>query len=188
MILIIGLGNPGEKYKKTRHNVGFIVLDKILDKIDWSKSSKAKTLFYQDTIVGETVEYLKPQTFMNDSGFSVSYTQKKHEIKSEDIIVIHDDLDLPFNKIKISYDRGDGGHNGIKSIMNYLGSQSFIRIRVGISILDENGILRKPNVLSQFSKKEINILEKNISPTIKEILETIIKNDKETAMNKYNTI
>ncbi len=186
MILVIGLGNPGNKYKKTRHNIGFIILDNILGKIDWNKSSKANTLFYQNIIAEETIEYLKPQTFMNNSGISVSYVYKKHQVKPENIIIIHDDLDLPFSKIKISYDRGDGGHNGIKSIMNYLNLQSFIRIRVGISVWDENGILRKPNVLSRFSKNEINILKKDISPVINKIIETIINDGREVAMNKFN--
>lgn len=186
MILIIGLGNPGQKYEKTRHNVGWIIFDELLKDVDWSKSSKAKTLYFNNMIGEEKVEYLKPQSFMNESGLSVSYAQKKHKIESENIIVIHDDIDLPVGKIKISYDRGDGGHNGIKSIMDHLGSQSFIRIRVGVSILDENKILRKPNVLGNFSKEEFKIIDKDVSLTVGKILETIVTEGKEAAMNKFN--
>ncbi len=186
MILIIGLGNPGIKYKNTRHNMGFIILDNILDKIDWNKSSKANALYFRDKIDSKEIEYLKPQTFMNESGFSVSYAQKKYEIKSEDIVVIHDDVDLPFGKIKISYDKGDGGHNGIKSIMNHIKSVSFVRIRVGISILDESQIMHKPNVLGKFSIAEMKIIKEDISTKVNSIIQTLVKEGREVAMNKFN--
>jgi len=186
MILVIGLGNPGEKYQKTRHNVGWIIFDSLLVNADWDKSSKAKTLYYHNLIGEKEVEYLKPQTFMNESGFSVSYAQKKHGVESENIIVIHDDIDLPVGKIKVSYDRGDGGHNGVKSIMDHLGSQSFIRIRIGVSILDENEVLRKPNVLGNFSKEELETINKDVAPTVAKILEIIVTKGKESAMNKFN--
>jgi len=182
MILIVGLGNPGKEYKNTRHNVGFIILDDILKDINWEKSSKGKLLYYRDS----DIEYIKPQTFMNESGLSVSYVQKKHELNSENIIVIHDDIDLPFSQIKISYDRGDGGHNGIKSIMNHLKSQSFVRVRVGVSILDENNILRKPDVLGTFSKNDLEIIKEKISPSVHEVIQMIITEGKEIAMNKFN--
>ncbi len=186
MKLIVGLGNPGKEYKNTRHNIGFLILNNILSEVKWNKSSKANTLFYKDSIGEEVIEYLKPQTFMNDSGISVSYAQKKHRIKSENIIIIHDDIDLSVGRVKISYDRGDGGHNGIKSIMNHLGSQSFIRIRVGVSILDENQIIRKPNVLGKFSKNEIDIINKNISLLVKDIINSLVVEGREIAMNKFN--
>jgi len=182
MILIVGLGNPGEEYKNTRHNIGWIILDNILKNIKWEKSSKGKLLSYQDS----DIEYIKPQTFMNESGLSVSYVQKKHELNSENIIIIHDDIDLPFAQIKISYDRGDGGHNGIKSIMNHLKSQSFIRVRVGVSILDDNNILRKPDVLGSFSKNDLEIIKEKISPNINEIIQTIITKGKDKAMSLFN--
>ncbi|MCX6754910.1 MAG: aminoacyl-tRNA hydrolase [Candidatus Nomurabacteria bacterium] len=183
MILIVGLGNPGIEYKNTRHNIGWIILDNILKNINWEKSSKGKLLYHRD----DGIEYIKPQTFMNESGLSVSYIQKKYELNSQDIIVIHDDIDLLFNQIKISYDRGDGGHNGIKSIMNHLKSQSFIRIRVGVSILDENNILRKPDVLGAFSKNDLEIIKEKISPNIHEVIQSIILEGKEIAMNKFNS-
>ena len=186
MILIVGLGNPGNKYEKTKHNVGFLILDKIVGEKNWNKSSSAKTLFFRKVIDDQETEYLKPQTFMNNSGFTVSYVQKKHNILSSDIIIIHDDLDLELGRIKISYDRGDGGHNGIKSIMESLGSQSFIRIRIGVSILDENKVLRKPNVLSIFSKKDLEMIEEEVATKVDSIIEIILKDGREVAMNKFN--
>lgn len=176
-----------KKYEKTRHNAGFIILNSILGDVSWNKSSKANAFYFWDKGGAQEVEYLKPQTFMNNSGRAVSYAQKNHDLEAENIVVVYDDIDLPFGKIKISYDRGDGGHNGVKSIMDHLGSQSFIRIRVGVSILDENEILRKPDVLSKFSKKEFELLEKDISSTVKEIIEMISKEGKDSAMNKFNT-
>ncbi len=187
MILIIGLGNPGRKYEKTRHNIAWIIFDSILEKVEWNKSSKGNFLFYKTFVEKQSIEYIKPQTFMNNSGDSVSYAQRKYEIVPQDIIVIHDDIDLPVGKIRISYDHGDGGHNGVKSIINHLGSQSFIRVRIGVSILDENNILRKPNVLSNFSKAEFRIINKDIIPLVNEIIKALIEKGKEFTMNKFNT-
>lgn len=183
MMLIVGLGNPGEKYKNTKHNIGWIILDSILGDANWKRSSKGKLLHYKD----DDVIYIKPQTFMNESGFSVFYFQKKYKLKPEDVIVVHDDIDLSFGQIKISYDRGDGGHNGIKSIINHLKSQSFIRIRIGVSVLDENNILRKPDVLSAFSKSSLEIIKKEISPNILNVIRSVILEGKEIAMNKFNS-
>jgi len=187
MFLIIGLGNPGGEYKNTRHNVGFIILDDINGKNDWQKSSKGKTLYFKQNVGSEEAEYLKPQTFMNNSGFSVAYARKKHDILPENIIVIHDDIDFPLGKVRISYDRGDGGHNGVKSIMEHLDSKSFIRIRVGVSILDNNNVMRKPNVLGNFSKIELSLIEKEIVPRINSIIKTIIDEGLPATMNKWNT-
>lgn len=185
MYLVVGLGNPGEEYEKSRHNVGFILLDSIVSGV-WEKSSKANTFYFKGEIKNEEVEYLKPQTFMNESGFSVAYAEKKHSILPEHIIVIHDDIDLPLGTIRISFDRGDGGHNGIKSIFQHLGSREFVRVRVGISIIDETGVLRKPDVLGNFSKSDLEKLKTDIAPKVSSILESIIVDGREKAMTLYN--
>lgn len=186
MKLIIGLGNPGEKYLQTRHNVAWIIFDKLLPNADWEKSKHAQTLYYKDTILENDVEYLKPTTFMNDSGIPAAYAINKHDISPEDIIVIHDDIDLPIGQIKISFDRGDGGHNGVKSIFEHIKTKKIVRIRVGVSIVDDTGILRKPDVLGNFSKEELDILKDNISPLVSDILTTIVSTGYEKAMTKYN--
>lgn len=187
MTLIIGLGNPGEKYEKTRHNVAWLIFDSLNKNFDWQNNKYAKANLAMTNIDAEDIIFIKPETFMNKSGEILKYFEKEFKITNEDLIVIHDDIDLPFGKIKISYDRGDGGHNGVKSIMDHLGSKLFTRIRVGVSLLDENNILRKPDVLSTFSSEEIEIIKKSISPSIAKILETIIIKGRGEAMNKFNT-
>ena len=187
MILIIGLGNPGKKYEKTRHNVAWKIFDNLNKNFNWQFSKYAKANIAMTNINEANVIFIKPETFMNKSGEILNYFEKEFKIMNEDLIVIHDDIDLSLGRIKISYDRGDGGHNGIKSIMDHLGSQSFTRIRIGVSILDENEILRKPDVLSNFSDDELEIINKDISPIVGKILETIITQNMEVAMNKFNT-
>ena len=116
MIAIFGLGNPGEKFKKTRHNLGFLILDKLQENggfSDWQKN-KAGICFYSwGVIAGQKIELIKPLTFMNDSGRTVAYVAKKHEINPEKIYIVHDDIDLSLGKIKISKSRGAAGHKGV---------------------------------------------------------------------------
>lgn len=195
MILVVGLGNPGEQYKYTRHNTGFIVLDNILPDIDWTHSHKANTLFYREVINKKEVEYLKPETFMNNSGTAVLYAKTKHKIKSENIIVIYDDVDLPFGSVKISFNRSSGGHKGVESIIKKIKSKEFIRIRVGVTPKTPTGKLKKPKqgdeeamhkfILGNFKEEELKEMKK-ISKTIAEILDLIIKEGKDKAMSIYN--
>ena len=133
MKLVVGLGNPGEEYEETRHNTGWIMLDFILGNKDWKPANGTKLLYYKDSIGGKPTEYIKPTTFMNNSGVAVSFVKEKHNLKLTDIVVIYDDVDLPIGKMKISYDRSSGGHNGLGSIIKALKSEEFIRIRIGIS-------------------------------------------------------
>lgn len=193
MILVVGLGNPGEKYKYTRHNVGFITLDNILGNDSWMKSIKANTLYFKNFIGKTEVEYLKPETFMNNSGSAVLYAKNKHKIKPENIIAIYDDIDLPFGQIKISFNRSSGGHKGIESIIKKIKSKNFIRIRVGITPTTPMGKLKKPVgeekmlgfILGNFKDNELKELEK-LSKKIEKIIETIIKEGKDKAMSLYN--
>lgn len=194
MHLIIGLGNPGEKYKNSRHNVGFIALDEMFVS-GWHADKYGNADILNN---GEAV-YVKPKTFMNNSGSSAKFFANKLKISPENIIVIHDDVDMPFGAIKIVFDSGAGGHNGIKSIADQLSTQKFTRIKIGIAPTDTNGKAIKPKsgffesassavakyVLKDFSKGDLEKL-KSLSPKIKEILDTLIQSGREKAMNKFN--
>ncbi len=173
-MIIIGLGNPGEKYENTRHNVGFMVLDKL------SKSWKrGPNYLYSDiNIFGEKVRLVKPTTYMNLSGEVFKY------LPHDDIIVVYDDLDLPLGRIRIRKNGSAGGHNGIKSIISFIG-QDFPRIRIGIGPKPQD-IDAADYVLSNFSREEFEKLEKVIELTI-EAIESIISEGIDKAMNKYNS-
>ena len=159
MFLIVGLGNPGDKYVKTRHNVGFLFLDYLaqrngiqLGKSKW-KAEVVKTKLY-----GENVVLVKPLTFMNASGTAVAQLKSYYKAPLQNIIVIHDDLDLDFGRLKIVEGRGAGGHNGVRSLIENLGGKEFVRIRVGIgrSEFDQES---SSFVLSRFTNDEIQSLE-----------------------------
>jgi PTH1 family peptidyl-tRNA hydrolase len=185
MYLIIGLGNPGNEYKKTRHNVGWIVMDNLFPDADWTNNSYAHAIVSHVEIANHPIQLVKPETFMNDSGKSLRYFIAKEHYKLENSIVIYDDLDLPLGKIKISFDRGSGGHNGIKSLEESLGSRDFIRIRIGISRTLDDGIIVKPNVLGNFDSHELEIVQE-ISKRVEQAIKTIIIDGKEKAMTSFN--
>jgi len=195
MILIVGLGNPGVEYEKTRHNTGFIVLNNMLgSKTEWKQSSGTKALFCKETVGGKTVIFLKPTTFMNNSGVAVSYAQnEKQKINLKDIIVIYDDIDLPIGGYKISFNRSSGGHNGLESVIKKLKSKEFVRVRIGISPTTPSGKIRKPKgeesilkfLLGNFKESELKELKK-VSKKITEIIEMISTEGKDKAMTLYN--
>lgn len=182
---IVGLGNPGEKYEGMRHNAGWIVMDEIFPDAIWERNSYANAGVAKIAFGDQEVLLVKPATFMNESGTAVRYFIEKEEITPENTIVIYDDIDLPLGKIKISFDRGSGGHNGIKSIEANLGSRQFVRIRIGISKVLESGEFVKPNVLGNFEETEKDQV-KEISKVVKSALETIIKEGRELAMTRFN--
>lgn len=133
MKCIVGLGNPGKKYDKTRHNAGFMVLDEWAERNNWSFSQKKfNGLYTMERIDGEKVVLLKPQTYMNLSGESLRPLMDYYDLDVEDILVIYDDLDLPPGKIRLRKKGGHGGHNGIRSIIDHLGTKEFKRLRVGV--------------------------------------------------------
>lgn len=175
---IIGLGNPGDKYANTRHNVGFMVLEKMA-KSSKSWKSGPNYLYYDMNISGDRVRLVKPTTYMNLSGEVFKY------LPHDDIIVVYDDLDLPLGRIRIRKDGSAGGHNGIKSIIAHIG-QNFPRIRVGIGPKPQN-VDSADYVLSDFTPEEFEKLEKVIRVTI-EAIESIIFHGIDKAMNKYNAI
>lgn len=136
MKLVVGLGNPGKKYEKTRHNAGFILVDMLHDEYDftsWSLSKKFNAEISEGTIADEKILLVKPMTFMNNSGQSVGLILKYYSLSNSDILVIHDEKDIVLGNTKIQTDRGHAGHNGIRSIIEHLGTKDFSRIRVGIA-------------------------------------------------------
>jgi PTH1 family peptidyl-tRNA hydrolase len=166
MILIIGLGNPGIKYIKTRHNIGFRVLDEFQNENNFSNfefSKKFNSLISDGTIKNKTILLAKPQTFMNNSGKSVKDLINFYKMKISDIIVIHDDIDLVFGTIRISEKRGSAGHKGVKSIIKELGTKDFTRIRIGIRN-QRPGTKKNTEkyVLEKFTEQEEQCLEKII--------------------------
>ncbi|WP_244834277.1 aminoacyl-tRNA hydrolase [Clostridium sp. BJN0001] len=183
MFLIVGLGNIGKEYEGTRHNVGFRVIDNIASKYDIDiNKKKFKGTYGEGFIENEKVILLKPDTFMNLSGESVKEVQSFYKIDCENIIVIHDDISLPLGRIRIRGKGSAGGHNGIKNIIQNLGTDVFPRIKVGVG---------QPNVdlvhyvLGKFSKDEVEILSKSSDVCVLSAAE-IIKNNITEAMNKYN--
>ncbi len=131
--LIAGLGNPGETYSRTRHNIGFLVVQAIAEQADTEfNKTRFDASYTRATLYGQDVFLVKPLSYMNRSGFPLQKLSAYFKISVDDIIVVHDDMDLPFGGLKIVQDRGSGGHNGIKSIMDVLGSKHFIRVRVGV--------------------------------------------------------
>ncbi|MFC1700295.1 aminoacyl-tRNA hydrolase [Patescibacteria group bacterium] len=152
MKLIVGLGNPGEKHLKQRHNVGFMILDQFAkeNNLSWEKNEKLKS----DIIKLEDTLLVKPQTSMNNSGDAVSLVSNFYKISPENITVVHDDVDLPFGEIKKQYDAGPAGHHGIEDIILKLGTKEFNRIRIGIGRPDNVKIPIDDYVLMDFSDEE----------------------------------
>lgn len=166
MFLIAGLGNIGEKYSLTRHNVGFMVVDWAI-KTQRQTSNINKSNFNADVVKAEEFVYIKPTTYMNNSGLAVKAVKEYYKIENKHIIVIHDDLDLPFGSVKFKIGGGHGGHNGLRSIDAHIGND-YIRIRIGIGKPTQKEDVAN-YVLSNFSKEELNKLEDIISHTLKAI-------------------
>lgn len=175
MKLVVGLGNPGSEYEYTRHNAGRIVVNQIAKKLENSK-----------------IKFLTPDTFMNNSGKEVvNFVKSKKDLK--DLVVIYDDIDLPLGKIKISFNRSSGGHNGLASIIKHVKSEEFLRIRIGITPSTPTGKTKKPKgekavlnfLLGEFKKPELEIIKK-ISKKVSEAIEVIYEEGSQKAMSVYN--
>lgn len=179
MKLIVGLGNPGKEYDNTRHNIGFMILDNYLGDVKYTE--KFDGLIYEKNYNGEKVIFLKPQTFMNNSGMSVIKVVNYYNINVHDILVIHDDLDLDFNTIKIKSNSSSGGHNGIKSIINNLGSQEFDQFKFGISNEYKNNII--DFVLGKFSKEELSNIDYSY---LNKVIDTYINDGVVKTMSDFN--
>ncbi len=173
MFLVAGLGNPGEEYAKTRHNIGFMAADKIHGYYNFAPfKTKFEGLLAEGIIDGEKVLLLKPQTYMNLSGNSLDKVAGFYKIPPQNIIVIHDDKDLALGKLKAKIGGSAGGHNGLKNIDSHIGTD-YNRIRIGVGSPKEHNTDTVNFVLSRFSKAEIEILEERldfIAATINELI------------------
>jgi len=174
--IIVGLGNPGEEYVDTRHNVGRMVLEafaKANDLADWKEDKKLKSLVTQGKVGKNKAVFLQPETFMNKSGEAVKSLIKTKKA-AETLVVIHDDLDIPLGKLKISFNKSSGGHRGVESIIKTVKTEAFIRIRIGISGETASGKIKKPQgeekvidtILGEFKKTEELELKKIIKKSV----------------------
>ena len=180
MYLIAGLGNPGDKYKQTRHNIGFLVIDEITKNL--STTNITNQNFQSITKKNLSNIYAKPQTFMNLSGESILNIVEYYNITNENIIIVHDDLDLPFGTVKFKIGGGHGGHNGLRSIDSHIG-KDYIRVRVGIGKPKEKNDVAN-YVLSNFSKEEFKELE-DIIPHVINAIDAIKISSIEEVKSKY---
>ena len=183
--LVVGLGNPGNAYKKTRHNVGFMVVDQIAE--DFSIAlikQKFDTVFGRGAVDGVEVVLAKPMAFMNRSGPQVQKIARYYRILSEDMLVVHDDIDLAFGRIKIKEKGGDGGHKGVRSIIDAFGGGDFVRLRIGVG-RPEAGISAADYVLGKFSLKEKKVLHRIITEA-RDAVGTILCKGAKEGMNRFN--
>ncbi len=183
--MIAGLGNPGKDYARTRHNIGFMAIDALASKfcLIFDKT-RFDSEYVKVRVKGSDVFLIKPLTFMNRSGISIHKFASYYKIEIEDIIIVHDDMDLEFGKIKIVKSRGHGGHNGVRSIMESFGNNDYIRVRVGVghplSGRDITG-----HVLGGFSQDEMSLLDKTLDTASNACLH-ILENGVISAMNNFN--
>ena len=191
----MGLGNPGEEYTNTRHNTGRMAVEflaKRNDLSEWKVDKKSKSLISRGAIDKTLVALVLPETFMNKSG-TASAAFVKNPKAAERLVVVYDDLDLPIGSMKLSFDRGSGGHKGIESIARALKTTKFVRVRIGVSPETAGGSLRKPSgekavldfILARFKPSEIDELKK-VFKKASEAIETIVTEGREIAMNRFN--
>ncbi len=194
--VIVGLGNPGEEYDGTRHNTGRMALDffaHAADFGDWKEDTKAKAHVASGLLGKTAVVLVAPDTFMNKSGAAVGKFVKSQKA-AERVVVIYDDLDLPLGTMKISFNRGSGGHKGVESVMKAVKTKKFTRIRIGISPTTAGGVLRKPNgdkvinnfILTKYKTSELDELKK-IFKRVSQALEKIVAEGPFIAMNEFNS-
>lgn len=187
MKLIIGLGNVGEKYHLTRHNVGFIVLDEIAQKlnIDFKFDSKLESFIAEKKINGQKVIFSKPTTYVNLSGNALSKIMSYYKIEVDDILVIYDDIDLELGKLRVRETNGHGGHNGVKDIIKHLNTKDFKRIRFGIGL--DKSMPLDHYVLGKFSKQELETIKPVVIDAMNVVDDFISEQYFKDVMTKYNT-
>ncbi len=200
--IIAGLGNPGEEYVNTRHNTGRIVLEVVAKECGAAHSmhegdgfvfNKKLNAFVVETKIGkERVTFVAPDTFMNNSGKAIAPLVKSVKA-AERLVVIYDDFNLPLGRIKISFNRSSGGHNGVESIIKAVKTEAFVRIRVGTAPEKANGDAKVPHgdekvlkfILSKFKEEELKVLKK-VGKRVAEALEVLVREGREKAMSVYN--
>lgn len=180
MKMIVGLGNPGKQYERTRHNSGFMAMDKVAEKLNLNIDKKE---FAALTAKNNQVILVKPQTYMNNSGEAVSQIMKYYHIDINDLLIIYDDLDLKYGQLRLRLKGSSGGHNGIKSIINYIHSENFKRIRIGI---EKNPLIETADyVLGKVEKDKQQLFDDSIEKASQAAIE-FITDVFEKIMNKYN--
>lgn len=185
MFLIAGLGNPGKKYEKTRHNMGFMTIDKLAEKHKVSvDKSKFKALVGEFNLVGEKIILMKPQTYMNLSGEAIREAVNFYKLDLKNVLIIYDDLDIPVGALRIRTAGSPGTHNGMRSVVSNLGSQKFPRIRIGIGNDKQRDII--DFVIGKLSKDDEEILNDTIESASLAV-ECFIAEGIDKAMNKYNS-
>ena len=185
MYLIVGLGNPESEYANTRHNMGFNVVNEISEKCNIKVSkSKFDALYGMGEIQGEKVILVKPQTYMNLSGESIIKFKKFYKISNKQIIIIYDDIDLDVGDIRLKPKGGAGTHNGMKSVVQNLGTEEFIRVRVGIGTPQNKDDMIN-YVIGAIPKREKEILNEGVKKAAESVIE-VLQNGIDVAMNKFN--
>ena len=185
MKLIVGLGNPGSEYEKTRHNAGFLLIDRLCEKLGVSlDKNKCRALYGIYRYNGEKIIIAKPQTYMNLSGLAVSSLMRFYGIDVKDLIVVHDDLDLPVGKLRLRRQGSSGGQKGMASIIEHLGTSAIDRIRIGIS--DDRTIDARDYVLGKFSKEDRKILEEVLDKGAEALIYSF-DHDFDKVMSRFNS-
>ncbi len=205
--IIIGLGNPGAEYENTRHNTGRIVLEafRVIEGLsDWEIDPKIKALASSGKIGKDSAFLVEPETFMNKSGESVRKIKdlkfktvgkgKDKRVEVTNLAVIHDDLDIPFGKFKISFNKSSGGHRGVESIIKAIKTEGFVRVRVGICPVTPKGTSKKPHgeeaveklILGKFSADQMDVLKKLMKITNQSLL-TLVTDGREKAMSQQSS-
>lgn len=194
--ILVGLGNPGEEYTHSRHNVGRMVLEAFHKAHEyftpWKEDKKTRSLVSKGKVAGKPVVLMLPQTFMNNSGGALKPLMLSAK-KAEALVVVHDDLDLPFGTNKMAFGKGAGGHRGIESIIKALKTKNFVRIRIGVAPTTPSGKIKKPqgeekvlkHILGEFSKKEMGELEK-MFVKIEDAVERMALDGREVATGEFN--
>jgi peptidyl-tRNA hydrolase, PTH1 family len=183
LYLVVGLGNPGGKYEGTRHNIGFMVVERFAERLGVSfTSSKHRADTARGTVSGASVLLAEPLTFMNDSGIAVRRLLEYYKVPPERMIVVCDDLDLPFGRLRIRMDGSSGGNGGLRSIIREIGTDAFTRLRVGI---DRPSIPARAYVLQPFTREQEAVLPALVDVTC-DAIEAILARGPTAAMNEFN--
>jgi len=183
MWVIAGLGNPGRKYSRTRHNIGFMAVEEIAQRNGIEFTERKEYGIGRGSIEGHNVVLIEPLLYMNRSGPVVNAILKKFAVQSDNLIVIHDDLDMETGKLRIRKIGSSGGHKGVESIIQNIGAKDFIRVKIGIG--RESGILVEDYVLSKFTRQEISAIKETIGKTA-DAVHAIIADGVDKAMNTFN--
>jgi len=184
--IFIGLGNPGDRYQHTRHNLGYLSIDSFVETHqlgDLKDDKKSDGSILKSTLHEKEFLLFKSSRYMNESGLSVNRLRKYRNINMQDICIIHDDLDLDIGEVRIKYSGGHGGHNGLRDIIQACGSKDFIRIRMGIGHPEKDEVI--DYVLSKPKKGEKEILEQSIHQAV-DVMDSLLKNGLDETMNHFN--